>query len=620
MPDRFTNRTPPLTETFSFRELPCLFEDFSQTASSYACRYKPLCTTIATTLSWPVRYAYDRMVQVTLAEPSSNIVSRSESHYNRREQARLSLRKHFYEVTPNPPSAKFDEEKVAAIADQAGRRPGPLQQKVKEITEWLTRFAAAVGREDYSRWNELEERLRGAVAELDLDPVARGTLIKIVRENLVSETQVDRVLDCRPIDSHSRFAKYLGFVDIRTASARSPIAMGLLVPPRNLRHDPDVHVISGEYAQIFGAAGFHSTVFSMHDEMVSGARCAQACIIMALGTLADRGANVIGSYDITFLGKRREPLAPPGTPCLSTPPQSSAGSRPAFQITGLDVQETLDVLRDPQCGTGAHYFAQEDSRTVRRMVARLIEGYLLARYPAILPVHASTWWQGGPDENHSVLVIGVRRGCKPTEQADSQQMSEITELIMHDPGFGPFLKRPLDECLEASLASKTRTRVGEAAQQPATHAARRIRLIFVTEARIRRRASNGLEVIADRDWEAWKQFIGVPEDGAQMPQHERDASSQSDYRVSLVNRRDLLKTFAVPDYDTFTLSRQYRRDRHSRVVQRAMWFKGQLQGLREGWYWCVAGYYRRRLAILWMFHVDSDNDAEWDRCVVFPGA
>ena len=122
-------------------------------------------------------------------------------------------------------------------------------------------------------------------------------------------------LACHPLPPEISLGRYVGFVDLRSHGTRSPIALALLVPPRYLRHDPDVSIITGHYGYLFGGCGFSSTVFSMHDGVVSGARCSQACVIMALAMLSDRNARVIGSYDISFLGRsaptteQKQPLA-----------------------------------------------------------------------------------------------------------------------------------------------------------------------------------------------------------------------------------------------------------------------------------------------------------------------
>ena len=79
MPKRFLNVTPPLTETYSFSDgRPCLVEDLCRvpTPDGFSCRYGDLCTNTSPLFGLPLRLAYGEHIQVTLAEPSCNIVSR----------------------------------------------------------------------------------------------------------------------------------------------------------------------------------------------------------------------------------------------------------------------------------------------------------------------------------------------------------------------------------------------------------------------------------------------------------------------------------------------------------------------------------------------------------------
>src|SRR5258708_7722782 len=102
--ESFMQPCPPLTETFSFRRFPCLFEQRSQgpvpapQPGAQECRLIQYCEASSRAL-WRLELVYGPWVKVTLAEPSSSIVVRSEHQYNKDERGRLALRKHVYELS-----------------------------------------------------------------------------------------------------------------------------------------------------------------------------------------------------------------------------------------------------------------------------------------------------------------------------------------------------------------------------------------------------------------------------------------------------------------------------------------------------------------------------------------
>ncbi|HEX4609985.1 MAG TPA: hypothetical protein VH092_17460 [Urbifossiella sp.] len=136
-----------------------------------------------------------------------------------------------------------------------------------------------------------------------------------------------------PIDAGDRFGRYLGFLDLRAVWRRTPLALGVLGVPGKYARDPAARVITGNYGPLFGGPAFAGTVYSMHDSGVSGALCAQASIIMALGLLADRGARLDGSHTLSFQGLRQErnPPAGAGGDCLAALPAAPAAHYVALQ-------------------------------------------------------------------------------------------------------------------------------------------------------------------------------------------------------------------------------------------------------------------------------------------------
>ena len=84
-------------------------------------------------------------------------------------------------------------------------------------------------------------------------------------------------------------------------------ALGVLAVPKYYLHDPAAVLISGDYGPVFGGPAFPAGVYSMHDPDAGGGYCAQAAVIMALGLLVDRGAQVTGSHTLTYLARPRHP-------------------------------------------------------------------------------------------------------------------------------------------------------------------------------------------------------------------------------------------------------------------------------------------------------------------------
>ncbi len=268
---------------------------------------------------------------------------------------------------------------------------------------------------------------------------------------------------CTKIDSGDRFGEYLGFVDLRLHFNVSPLAFGLLVEPSWVREEPLTFVIRGDYGPLFGAHSFRSSIYAMQDTGTIGAMCAQMSAIMAVGMLADRGADVKGSFTLTYLAWKVKQYA----------------AADLVGDAGLSPEELLKVLK--QCrveaqlhrikaqgflkkdrtkvGFGgklvhwlrAHGFLKKEGtkdvnreRNRRRLIVRIIEANLYARFPVIMAVSSGAWNRAAtkPEEPHAVVVVGVRRHAASREPA---------AFIIHCPGSGPFKVMGVDRVLDAAL-------------------------------------------------------------------------------------------------------------------------------------------------------------------------
>jgi len=597
MPDRFLTTGTPLTDTFSFRkERPCGFEQPSQpsVATSVPCPYRFQCDSTAGGL--PLRQVFGRSIRVTLTESSSSIVVRSEHQYNRDERHRLCLRKHVHELESEPvPSWKISDGVVSAVKRHLDyevdrRRLSLTPDQTMGIVEY---FQGSLGEgEGYvgeAQFVAVMEGLRSRLSELGVPEEATYGVIRVVQRHATA------TLACHPIGPEEKLGKYLGFVDLRTNSILAPLALGLLVPPRALRHDPDVTIATGEYGRIFGAHGFPSTVYSMHDPEAGGARCAQACVIMALATLADRGAKVLGSYDLTGLGK--DPVEPRSedAACL----ERQEGYAGAFAVDGLNADEIVRLLRRDECHTSVDGWRAKFTWSNFRECKRLIEAYVSARCPAIMLVDTAEWWEREESVGHAVLIVGVRRGRE--EATGGPPPGEVTELVVHDPGYKPFVVRPIRDGLRASWAFAKSPEHKE-----------KFHLIFVAEARVKQHASQCLRTIEDRDPERWEKYCAVP-----------GSSRTADYRIALLHRSEMVRRFADPSHDVAWIYRRcHAAEDASESDERTMKRRFErlrqvVGGLSSALYWCIAGYDGRELEVLWLFNAEREPSGEWDDRVRF---
>jgi len=645
-------------ETLACRKgRPCRFEHLSQPElqrdggdrGSPHCPYRVECDSTAGNMQSIVQ-AYGQSIRVSLSEPSSSIVVRSEHQYSGDERRRLCLRKHLYESHQGRRFIPFRITPGVVLAIerdlqyQMGQEWLPLTSEgLEEIKTWL-RGLLLKRKEDVQErevYLELHEQV-SAMSRLGESPEegpddARAS----ARERVYGEIKktihrhARAILACYPSENPEPLTDYLGFVDIRLNSSISPVAMALLVPPRGLRRDPNVTIITGNYGPLFGAHGFESTVYSMHEPIAGGARCAQACVIMALATLADRGARILGSYELTWLGKNSYTVATErDETCLENRGREAVQAEfpyeKIFAVDGLLEDEIVQLLRHPECGTTVDAIYLPPSWTNYRRCKRLVEAYISARFPVIMFVDAAAWsspssedppseahavvgkgWhKGQPSVGHAVVVVGFRRsfpapsarknGASPGEPAPPPvpYLAEVTEFIVHDPAFQPFVQRPVKHCLMASCQYA----YGDVEAEQ-TH------LFLVADASVKRHADHCLKTIEDQHGDLWHEYFEVLAPDPQYP---------ADYRITLLHRDDVLKAFACPRYDRY--GGFLRRDGGSMGVQEKRRFQeletltGRLSGQR---YWCVAAYKRQRLERLWLFDAAKSPDAGIDEEVPF---
>ena len=410
---------------------------------------------------------------------------------------------------------------------------------------------------------------------------------------------------CHEISPNDEFGKYLGYVDLRLNSMAAPLAMGLLVAPRHLRHDHRCTYIEGEYSSLFGANGFRSTVYTMHEPDFGGARCAQACVIMTTALLADRGAKLRGSYELTYLANKRQT---------------------AFDVDGLSFRQTFKLLkrRGPLKTTADRFrYGPDESdnrglqlmwlRNLRRLAERLIEAYVIARCPVILFVDSKTWnpaYQTN-DVGHAVVVTGFRRmehetvqsTCPDNDRGLQQALLPdlLSHLIVHDPGLRPYALWPTDACVFASTKY----------QETAATSPGFLNLIFASNDTIKRHAMHYVRKLA----KSYSYLVEwIPENRWFMKYW---TSPGCDLRIALVHRDDIIDTYfgnapdlyaGEPEVENVA---EYARQQLKETVARIR--RDFPRGLQNGWYWAFAGYENTKLRTLWLCNSsDSFERRPWE--------
>lgn len=559
---RFEEPCPPLTETFSFRRLPCLLEQQSCGALNEvdpgrrSCPEMEYCQASSRALV-PLENAYGSWIKVTLAEPSSSIVVRSEHQFNKQERRRLGLRKHLFELSSrHGPSLSRQRRQ---------NRPFLLDEGFVELVEELAESSKTTVPSTFMR--ALKKCVGAEYLDFDSfrDELARHLSLQM---NAADQFWLDLVAshafppaDCYRMEDEDRFGHYLGFLDLRPNSWKSPLALGVLGLPRRFRHNPDAQFITGNYGPLFGGPAFAGTVYSMHDPKTGGAPCAQACAIMALGMLADRGARISGNYTLTYLANRGQRQKHQAGDTAGAENGHLGHDLPAGRVrfsfkardAGLTPRQLELVLNER--GVSARLFDAPADPANARLVRKLVEANIMARFPMILAVDSQTWWPWRKEvrhAGHAVVVVGYRRLAN--------HPGELS-LITHDPGFIPFYERPFDDCKDACAAYSS---------------ADKFHIVVVAPRFVTVHAHQVLKSLSrEPDFEPYP-----------------DPAENSDYRIALVVRDDLA-------------DRIYARPAYPRVQRRFVWNLQRAfnENLPRTAYWCVAGMKDHRIKRAWLFDV-----------------
>jgi len=545
---RFEMILPPLTETSAHDwTRPCRRERSMLTGTLPNCPrpFEDNCQTIAgLPLFMRLEAVYGQWIRATHVETSSCIVVRSEHLFSQVDRHRFSIRKHFYELKPG-------------LDAKPARTPpcfGP----------------AALGCYDLARGDQTDE-----------------------------------------------FRMYLGFMDLRPEPWRSAIAFALLVPPKHLRQCPQTSIMCGCFGPLFGATGFPCTVFSAQDPRIGGSVCCHAAMIMALSMLGDRRSRLHGSYSLTYLGPKKAIEFLGQEPRLAKEQQeeqqeeqrlvenAQGGITEFYEITGgLHTKGISAVLGEPACNVSPFNFSIRFGELSERVAVRLIECFVLARFPVVLAVDCDYWWW--PDEKwtkegHSVVVVGVRH--------DPRGDFRKTVFVVHDPGHQPYVERLASDCLEASRLASTRKKppspfpdvAGEQGEEKVDPRKFKVAREALLRANTHWRQSSAVRFagVADRGLERDLQACLInlanhPRHGPQFRQFAADdAAAGFDLVVRLVWLADLADALFPPGMDR----------RVKAKVQEAV----QIGERRPspGRYWMVAGMQDGFPRHAWIFEADQ---------------
>lgn len=494
---RFERICPPSLDTYSHHERPCHIDHVHGAECSYAAYCEKEGKRRAN-LQQVLEAAYTSPVHVTLVEPSSSIVVRSEHLFHGKEGYRLSLRKHFYE--------HWRSSKVNAHSTERT-------------------FCPLLGKDDW-------------------------------------------------------LGQYLGFIDLRLHYAASPLALGLLAVPRRLRDDPDAHIIAGDYSPLFGGPPFTCNAYSMQDDETGGAACAQACMIMVLCMLADRGAVVEGSYGLTH--RAHLDYASDDDPNEVKALRKDSGVARVFKafggLTPTRIVNALNLcnvnaclVRVPSEPVPDFHPLIESGRAApyERLAQRIIEAYVQVGCPVILGVQGKNWWKKHNVESpcgHAVAVVGIRK-CSLHERAAT--------LVVHDPAEQPFRERPVRECFRAAWNFNPK--------DPA------IRMIVATERAVARQLWSCLKyLMSGHDPESTSAF-------SDLVFHSVAPDSKLDYRCALVFSKDIHSLLSPNRLGP---------DEREKLLK--------LLNLASQRYWCIVGYLNRQVDRAWLFAADAAADGQYD--------
>lgn len=544
----------------------------------------------------PLAWTYGLSIKVGLAEESSCFVVRSEHHFSKRERTRQSFRKHLFEMRNfRHPEITASRAIMPEMATEISELLGIPKLEAEEIVSKL--FASAFPQSTKAPKAQEDTKTHDLIKFDSLQHLKESVNLalpdhlKIVSEFVFRQVvwvYFDPTLRLHPHSPQETFSEYLGFIDLRLHSRQSPIALGLLAPPRIMSTDSSYRLILGDYGPIFGGPSFSCCTFSMHDPETSGAECTQSAAINCLTLLSDRGVRLLGGYTLSYLGKPKQ-KARPRTGCIGSDERISG----CFTVQGLRYSELASLLSlpllnasvsrvqlpeksaiqdsDDSIGGGDKFFPYDSSLSTatggsddrpiidtRELSVRLFEAYIDARFPAIIYVNHRVWLQnlGLSDSeipenvSHAIVVIGYRRSRpenlprsapfpavfnkSATEKWDKSTGSlsfetELGELVVNDPGYLPFLTVSIDRVLSAAAASNVHNYMQYlfvGTNELVCHALDCI-------AALNNSRDNKLTIA---DFRRWRSFVN----------QERAHRDNRGYKIALVHRDDIIAKYFHP--------------------------------------------------------------------------
>ena len=571
------------------------------TSPDTMCPYRYKCD--STAYGMRLTGAYGRDIAVTLVEPVGNIVIRSEQQFSSSESHRIGLRKHIHELERSSGNrCRISEGAIAGFLDVIDRR--------RQAGVTLNRI----------NWGVLDDAIFSAIEKVayelrehfdKADDVPEAELFQLFREkmsaydlSLAGELEilfrnaVTTPLLCHKLRDDDVFGRYLGFVDIRTYSLRSPLAFALLVPPRHIRHDASITCVQGDYGRIFGAHGFMATAYATHEPKVGGAFCAQACIIMVLAMLSDRGSMMLGSFDLTYIGLKQTSARLASVP--ATHPRTK--HLVVYGMNAVEIQETLK-----KCNIAAEATWSDYSLTRRVIIERVLCAYVESRFPSILLVNSREWSGDETEVGHAVVIVGIKRQGQRVVTLGGSPIVGVSHLIVHDPGQAPFLQRRFEDCMRAASLYPSN---GKSA----------IPIIFASGPNISRHAHDCLDYIETNDPALWERYICKT----------GDTTESTDFQVALVHKKDIARRFACFRQDYVSTVHAF--DDADLLPEEDFWLLNLRLFVADSnvpstWYWVIAGYDvladdesdGKRIgapAIAWIFSSSGDDGEKWDRRIL----
>ena len=608
---------PPKEVHSGCDDLPCLRD-----GSGADCPFRHVCDSIAGYL--PLNEAYGRGICVTLSEPSTSIVVRSEHQFRHDDRFRYTIRKHIHE------NEEYQENHhTLSLVGTASS--GAVNAAVCEAMFHALAFPtaeppyASIDVQAYKSEVRRIESLLMAQATRTASPISLPELATLFLDRSVTSRHLFKVFckhlfppgGCHHFRPTQKLGRYLGFLDVRQTPSRSPVALSVLAPPRRFRHDPHWVIATGDYGRIFGGVGFPATVYAMHDSVASGTYCAQAAIVMILGMLSDRGAQIMGPIDITFQAVEHQMIRARDVQCSVS--ESNATS--AFPAHGLRIDEVArffwpgsrayyvmrtkrqEVVRfttefptrkAPDPNVSGDVVLTTPSKVLGRLFVRTVQAYIRTRCPVLLFVDPSILDGSTCSEPHAIVVIGIRETAAKTKHFLFGPLAHAYEMMYHDPGRRPFMTRATLDIFRAARSYAKPSAGGRCAFAGFIHAA------FVTSKKI---VTHAIECVMHirhaRPRIAYEYIFALT-----VEKH-----GKVDFRIDLVHSDDILP-LQLRRWPGLDVAEPY----GDEAVRSA------IDGLPVGWHWLICTYAKNsdagwNLATWHIYPAELNCLASFQRCV-----